>query len=178
MGGLDKGLIVLNGRPLVEHVLSRVQPQVHKIVISANRSLEAYEGYGYPVLQDIRPDFAGPLAGVEMALMRCDTELVLTVPCDVPHLPEDLLSVMLAYLTDHALQVVVAKTLSDKGMDVHPVLALYQRSVLSSLQTYLNSGKRKVRDWQQQLAYGECVFENARAFVNINDKLTLESENT
>lgn len=178
MGGMDKGLVALHGRPLVEHVISRVQPQVHKLLISANRSLDAYARYGFAVLQDTRPDFAGPLAGVEMALMQCDTEFVLTVPCDVPYLPDDLVARMLSYLTDHALEVVVAATPSDSGVDVHPVIALYQRKVLPSLQAYLTTGQRKVRSWQQQLAYGECVFTSVKAFRNINDRQTLESEDT
>lgn len=176
MGGLDKGLIALEGRPLVEHVLSRIQPHVDHVIISANRSLDAYARYGFPVFQDVRPGFVGPLAGVEVALLRSDTGLVLTLPCDVPHLPEDVLANMQSYLTEHALDVVVAATPAEQGHDLHPVIALYQRSVLPSLQAYLEAGQRKVRDWQRQQAYGVCVFNDAKAFRNINDMQTLESD--
>lgn len=175
MGGQDKGLVSLNGRPLVEHVLSRIQPQVQQMIINANRSFEAYAQYGFPVFQDTRPDFAGPLAGVEVALMQSHSDFVLTVPCDVPFLPEDLLDRMLTTLNEQDLEVVVAATPSEHGRDLHPVIALYQRQVLPSLQAFLDSGKRKVRDWQCQLAYGECVFDNAKAFQNINDRNSLES---
>ena len=90
MGGVDKGLQDLQGRPLVQWVLERLAPQVDSVLINANRNLPRYAGFGCPVLPDLIPDFAGPLAGLQAALAGAATPLVATVSCDSPLLPADL----------------------------------------------------------------------------------------
>lgn len=90
MGGLDKGLLGLDGRPLIAHVLARVAPQVGAVVLSANRNREVYERFGHPVVADRRAGHLGPLAGIEAALVETRTPWALVVPCDLPFLPADL----------------------------------------------------------------------------------------
>ena len=92
LGGADKGLVELAGEPLVAHCLARLRPQVDALVISANRNLETYRGFGVPVFDDAREDYAGPLAGCLGALRRADTRYVVTAACDSPFLPTDLVS--------------------------------------------------------------------------------------
>ncbi|MDX1498194.1 MAG: molybdenum cofactor guanylyltransferase, partial [Salinisphaeraceae bacterium] len=90
MGGADKGLLSLHGRPLVEHVIDRIQPQVDQLKIIANRNQATYKEHGLPVLADILPDYAGPLVGMLTGLTDCETDYALFVPADAPNLPHDL----------------------------------------------------------------------------------------
>ena len=90
LGGKDKGWIMWSGLPLVEHALSalaRQSPPPSRILISANRNVDAYQQTGHNVVTDERPDFPGPLAGIEAGLMRCKKNPLLVVPCDAPLLP-------------------------------------------------------------------------------------------
>lgn len=84
MGSVDKGLVPLNGKPMVAHVLERLTPQVQHLLINANQNQEAYAAYGVPVWPDALPDFAGPLAGLQAGLMHCETPYLVTAPCDSP----------------------------------------------------------------------------------------------
>src|SRR5687767_9816016 len=90
MGGIDKGLRDFRGRPLVGHAIERLAPQVDELLINANRNPEAYARFGYPVIADEIPGFAGPLAGFERGLAHARGDLVVTAPCDSPFLPADL----------------------------------------------------------------------------------------
>ncbi|WP_428608182.1 molybdenum cofactor guanylyltransferase MobA, partial [Sedimenticola sp.] len=90
MGGQDKGLIDLDGRPLIAHVLERIQPQVAQVVINANRNLEQYAAFGHPVISDTLSDFQGPLAGFLAVMQQIDSDFIVTLPCDGPCLPDNL----------------------------------------------------------------------------------------
>ena len=90
MGGVDKGLQNHLGMPLAMHALLRLGPQVGEIMINANRNLGAYEAMGVPVWPDTLPDYAGPLAGFLAGLEHCETPYLVTVPCDSPLFPDDL----------------------------------------------------------------------------------------
>src|SRR5437588_766908 len=92
MGTIDKGLVSIDGRPMVAHVLGRLRPQVDEILINANQHRVEYEAFGYPVLADAIGGFAGPLAGLHVALTHASFARVATVPCDSPFLPEDLIA--------------------------------------------------------------------------------------
>ena len=92
MGGVDKGLQNHHGVPLALHALLRLAPQVGLTMINANRNLAAYESMGVPVWPDALADFAGPLAGFLAGLEHCDTPYLVTVPCDSPRFPEDLVA--------------------------------------------------------------------------------------
>ena len=92
MGGVDKGLQNFHGMPLALHALMRLAPQVGEVMINANRNLGAYESFGVPVWPDALPDYAGPLAGFLTGLERCETPYLVTVPCDTPLFPHDLVA--------------------------------------------------------------------------------------
>jgi len=92
MGTIDKGLVPLRGRAMVQHVLDRFRPQVDEIIINANQHRAEYEAFGHPVLSDAIGGFAGPLAGLQVGLSRASFPLIATVPCDSPFLPGDLVA--------------------------------------------------------------------------------------
>ena len=169
MGGVDKGLKPLHGKPMVEHVLARLAPQVAEVVINANQNHETYARFGHRVVGDEVSGFAGPLAGLHAGMKAASQPLVLTVPCDSPFLPADLAQRLAAALKDH--QVAVAKT----GDQPHPVFALVRKSVLDHLEAYLRGGGRKIDAWYATLQFVEVDFgDEADAFRNIN---TLEELN-
>jgi molybdenum cofactor guanylyltransferase len=90
LGGVDKGLVPLHGRPLIEHVIDALRPQVGALLISANRNRDIYASYGYPVIADVMGDYDGPLAGMLSAMRAAGTAYILTTPCDAPSIPADL----------------------------------------------------------------------------------------
>jgi molybdenum cofactor guanylyltransferase len=165
MGGSDKGLQLLYGKPLIVHVLSRLVPQVDSILINANREIPAYQGLGYPVLSDEMPDFAGPLAGFALGFKHAESEYLLTVPCDCPLLPVNLREKLQSALEQAHAEIAIA---TSHGSD-HPVVSLCKTSMLGSLQEYLAQGGRKVSDWQKSLHHVYVdVSDVADAFININ----------
>src|SRR5258708_38160512 len=145
MGGLGKGLQPLHGKPMVQHVLARLAPQVDEIVINANQNLERYGALGHRVVSDRVGGFAGPPAGLHAGLEAIAHPLAVTVPCDSPFLPSDLV----ARLREHlgANDLAVAQT----GDQAHPVFALSRRSGPSNLETYLAVGGRKIDAWDAAL---------------------------
>jgi len=166
MDGADKGLLPLGDAPLVAHVLGRLVPQVGTVVISANRNRERYAAFGYPVAVDAVGDFAGPLAGIHAALRCATTRYVVTVPCDAPYLPADLVAHLASALcaVDDA-RAAVART----AARTQPVFALYDRpAVIANLDACLRSGGRKVDAWQATLARVLVDFADATAFRNLN----------
>ena len=163
MGGVDKGLQLLHGKPMIEHVLDRLRPQVGEIIINANQNLDRYQSFGHRVVSDAIGGFAGPLAGLHAGLQAITSPLAVTVPCDSPFLPADLV----ARLHDRlgANDLAVAKT----GDQAHPVFALVRQSVAGNLQTFLASGGRKIDAWYAALKVVEVTFDDeADAFRNIN----------
>jgi molybdenum cofactor guanylyltransferase len=170
MGGVDKGLVQLQQKPLIQHVIDRLRPQVDEIIINANREIEQYLALGYPVLQDEvlqdgSPDFIGPLAGVYLGLKHAQHDYLLTAPCDSPLLPLDLAPRMLASLLKNNADIAVATS----DGDTHPVFCLCKKSVLKSLEDYLANGGRKVSTWQKSQKYIEVDFSDCSdAFVNLN----------
>jgi molybdenum cofactor guanylyltransferase len=165
MGGVDKGLQLLRGRPLVAAVLERLAPQVDEILINANQNLAEYGRFGHRVVPDAVGGFAGPLAGLHAGLCAARHALVLTVPCDSPFLPADLLSRLRAALED--CDLAVAKT----GKQPHPVFALVRASVRANLEAFLAGGGRKIDAWYAALKVVEVPFDDeAEAFRNINTR--------
>ena len=169
MSGVDKGLIQLQNKPLISHVISRLQPQVDEIIINANREIAQYETFGFKVLQDENQDFAGPLAGILLGLKHAKHEMVLAVPCDSPLLPLDLVARLQKGMAESRMDIAVA---SNDG-NAHPVFCLMKKSVLPSLIDFLDAGERKVSTWQKSQKYVEVDFSDcANAFTNLN---TLEA---
>ena len=165
MGSVDKGLVLLRGKPMIAWVLERLAPQVGEIVINANQNLEAYAAFGHRVVPDEVGGFAGPLAGLHAGLAAVAHELAVTVPCDSPFLPADLVARLRAALG--ANELAVAKT----GDQPHPVFSLVRRSVHAHLGAFLAGGGRKIDAWYASLKVVEVPFDDeADAFRNINTR--------
>lgn len=165
MNGLDKGLVLLQHKPLISYVITRLKPQVNEIFINANREIATYEAFGYTVLQDESDDFLGPLAGFSLGLQHAKHDFVLTVPCDSPLLPLDLAERLYNGMAASLADIAVAS--SDEN--AHPVFCLMKKNVLPSLTEYLASGERKVSAWQKSQKYIEVDFSDcAEAFTNLN----------
>ena len=165
MNGMDKGLMLLQNKPLIQHVIARLKPQVDEVFINANREIKQYEAFGLPILKDENEEFIGPLAGFSLGLQHAKHEYVLTVPCDSPLLQLDLVTRLFEGMSASRMDIAVA---SSDG-NTHPVFCLMKKSVLPSLTEYLASGERKVSTWQKSQQYVEVDFSDcAAAFVNLN----------
>ncbi|MBL0245423.1 MAG: molybdenum cofactor guanylyltransferase MobA [Rhodoferax sp.] len=168
MGSVDKGLVPLNGKPMVAHVLERLTPQVQHLLINANQNQEAYAAYGVPVWPDALPDFAGPLAGLQAGLMHCQTPYLVTAPCDSPFLPADLVARLAQARQAQDADLAVAVTGTGDTRQLHPVFCLVKTALLPHLNAYLESGGRKMGSWLASLKVAEVQFEDESAFHNIN----------
>ena len=165
MGGVDKGLVLLDGRPMAAHVLARLGPQVGEVLINANQNLDRYRALGYPVVPDEVGGFAGPLAGLHAGLTRATRPFAVTVPCDSPFLPADLVARLAEALERDRAELAVARTFDQP----HPVFALVRRDVLPGLAAFLAEGGRKIDAWYAALEVVEVRFDDeADAFRNIN----------
>jgi molybdopterin-guanine dinucleotide biosynthesis protein A len=170
MGGVDKGLQLLHGKPMVEHVIARLAPQVGEILINANQNLDTYGRFGHRVVPDEIGGFAGPLAGLHAGLGAAKHPFALTVPCDSPFLPLNLYSRLKDELA--ANDLAVAKT----GDQPHPVFALVRTSVRKNLEDFLSGGGRKIDAWYSRLKVVEVAFDDdADAFRNINTREELNN---
>jgi molybdopterin-guanine dinucleotide biosynthesis protein A len=164
LGGMDKGLALLAGKPLIAHVLARLAPQVDDIVISANRNAERYAEFGAPVVADAEADFPGPLAGILAGAARARHDWLLVVPCDTPFLPDDLGVGLLA--AARAADTRLAR--ASDGSRGHYAIMLLRRELLADLATWLAAGERRVQAWQARHAPAEAIFADSDAFLNLN----------
>ncbi|MEY4599388.1 MAG: Molybdenum cofactor guanylyltransferase [Pseudomonadota bacterium] len=164
MGSVDKGLQLLRGKSMAQHVIDRFAPQVDELLINANQNIEQYQGLGYRVIPDAIGGFVGPLAGLHRGLSEAAHPLVVTAPCDSPFLPLDLVVKLHAALEQQNAELAVART----GDQPHPVFCLCRKSVLPSLTAFLESGGRKIDWWYAQLKVADVDFVDEAAFRNIN----------
>ncbi|MCG5516076.1 MULTISPECIES: molybdenum cofactor guanylyltransferase MobA [unclassified Ectothiorhodospira] len=165
MGGRDKGLVDLAGQPMVRWVMEKLSRQVDTLIISANRHADAYASFGAPVVSDTQPDFAGPLAGIAAALSASTTPWVLTVPCDCPQLPGDLLQRLAQARQTQGGRLAIAQV----ERRPQPVFALVHQSLLPDLEAFLNAGERKAWIWCQRHRPSLADFSDCpEAFANIN----------
>ena len=175
MGGVDKGLQLHAGRPLAQHALQRLAPQVGPLMINANRNLEVYAAMGVPVRPDVLPDFAGPLAGLLTGLMHCTTPWLVTVPCDSPHFPADLVDRLARAAAAAEADIAMAATLEDGVLRHQPVFCLLRRELLPSLQDFLASGQRKIDRWTGSQRCTLERFDEVEAFANANTAEELQA---
>jgi molybdopterin-guanine dinucleotide biosynthesis protein A len=173
MGGVDKGLQNFNGMPLALHTLLRLQPQVGEIMINANRNLGAYEAFGVPVWPDVLSDYAGPLAGFLTALERCETPWLVTVPCDTPLFPQDLVARLAQAAQEQDAEIAMAAAREEDGtVRTQPVFCLLRLDLLESLVKFTQGGGRKIDAWTGQHKTAIVPFDAAgddtRAFFNAN----------
>ncbi len=171
LGGRDKGLEKLVGKPLVIHVIERLRPQVAHLLISANRNRERYAALGFPVLADQRTDYAGPLAGMASAAGHIPTPRLLSVPCDAPLLHPQLAARLNQALDDSGKPLAVAHD----GQRLQPLFMLCEKTLLDDLQTSLAQGHRKVREWVGAhdpivVDFSDCP----QCFLNVNDEKDLQ----
>ncbi|HNV89759.1 molybdenum cofactor guanylyltransferase MobA [Thauera sp.] len=167
MGGVDKGLVELAGRPMAAHALERLAPQVDALLINANQNLPAWQAFGHPVFGDDIGGFAGPLAGLHAGLLRAQHPFVVTAPCDSPFLPADLVERLAAALHAADAQLAVAKTFGQP----HPVFCLCRRNLADHLGAFLAAGGRKIDRWYGSLKVVEVAFDDEEAaFRNVNTR--------
>lgn len=175
MGEADKGLVLLQGKPLVSWVLERIAPQVDEVLISANRNLERYRELGYAVLPDEMPDFPGPLAGLHRAMAEASHPLWLSVPCDTPFLPENLVPRLYADLLSEKAELAVAAV---EGQ-LQPAICLGYTHSRAGLGEFLARGGRRVGEWQSGLSRTVVTFDSPQSFRNINTQTDItEAEST
>jgi molybdopterin-guanine dinucleotide biosynthesis protein A len=175
MGTVDKGLQTFRGAPMALHVIMRLSPQVGALMINANQNIAPYEGFGLPVWPDLTGGFAGPLAGLQTGLSHCDTDYLVTAPCDSPFLPHDLVERLGEGLEARGADLAVAVTGDGPSRQPHPVFCLANASLLPHLNDFLQGGGRKFDAWYATLKVAEVRFDDEAAFRNIN---TLEELRT
>ena len=178
MGSVDKGLQMFRGKPMVAHVVQRLQAQVGKLIINANRHLDVYEALGAPVVPDEISGFAGPLAGLHAGLSVCETPYLVTAPCDSPFLPVDLVDKLSEALVAAKADIAVAVTGDSATQQRHPVFCLLSAHLKNDLADYLGKGGRKMDAWFAKHPQIDVKFLDETAFVNINtpDDLRVLSE--
>jgi molybdopterin-guanine dinucleotide biosynthesis protein A len=168
MGTVDKGLQMFRDAPMALHVLMRLSPQVGYIMINANQNIAPYEAFGVPVWQDDMQGYPGPLAGLQTGLIHCETDYLVTAPCDSPFLPKDLVERLADGLEQNNADIAVAVTGAGETRQAHPVFCLVKASLLPHLTLYLQEGGRKFDKWYSSLAVAEVHFDDEDAFRNIN----------
>jgi len=176
MGGQDKGLVELRGRPMASWAVDAIQPHVHQIVINANRNHDAYTEMGCPVVADRHSGHIGPLAGLSAAIHQLDTDYVFMCPCDSPFVDSALVNVLGHACIETSSDIAVA----NDGVRMQPVFCLVHKRTLASLDAYLESGERKIDRWYatQKMIEVDCS-EFAGSFRNINtedERIAAEAE--
>ena len=162
MGGGDKCLRLLGGRPMLAHVVDHLRPQVGALVLNANGDPARFEAFGLPVAADTVPDFAGPLAGV-LAGMRWAqvneprARWLVSAAADTPFFPMDLVARLLAGTSDAGTIALAAST---DGLQ--PVFALWPIALADDLEQALTSGTRKILDWTGRHPHTTVTFPQAR----------------
>ena len=179
MGGVDKGLQNFRGMPLALHTLMRLGPQVGEVMINANRNLGAYESFGAAVWPDVLADYAGPLAGFLTGLERCETPYLVTVPCDTPLFPADLVSRLSAALERADADIAMAAAREEDGLvRTQPVFCLLRRELMESLVRFTHEGGRKIDAWTAQhktvVETFDAPGDDPRAFFNANTLAELQ----
>jgi molybdenum cofactor guanylyltransferase len=178
MGGVDKGLQLYNGVPLAKHAIQQLQPQVGTLLINANRNLDVYQAWGADfsaaVLEDELADFAGPLAGFLVGLQHCNTPFLVTVPCDTPRFPADMVARLAEALLQNNADIAMVSSPDDEGILRHqPVFCLMKRELAVSLKAFTDAGGRKIGAWAAQHTLTRVDFDIAnddpKAFYNANN---------
>lgn len=180
MGGVDKGLQLYNGTPLAKHSILKLRPQVGQILINANRHLDIYQSWGADlgfgaanVVVDGLADFAGPLAGFLVGLQTCTTPFLMTVPCDTPRFPTDLVARLYDALVQHDADITMVSSPDEEGVLRHqPVFCLMRRELAERLKLFTDAGGRKIGAWAAQQKLVRVDFNSShddpKAFYNAN----------
>lgn len=165
MGGTDKGLVEVAGRPMAAHVLARLGPQVAAVVVNANRNRARYAALGVEVVADTLDGYLGPLAGLLAGMQAAATELVVSAPCDSPFVPPDLVARLVAGLDAAGADVAVPHD----GERQQTAFLLARTALAGDLRAWLAGGGRKIDAWFGRLAVADVDFrDRPEAFLNIN----------
>jgi molybdopterin-guanine dinucleotide biosynthesis protein A len=168
MQGQDKGLVSFRGRPLIEHVIARIKPQIDQIIISANRNADRYAPYADLVIADQRSDFSGPLAGIASCLPHCQHNLVLVVACDMPNLPIDIGTRLSQAINHH--EIAIASCHSRQQLAL-----LLKTSLLDSILATLANHEFRFLNWVNTCDTVVVEYADESTFVNINSLGDLDS---
>jgi len=165
MQGEDKGLILLNDKPLISYVVDVVDDRAGRLLISANRNIDAYQQYG-EVISDELADFQGPLAGIAKAMSVVRTPYLLVLPCDSPLINEVVIDRLIQCMVNKDMDICVA----DDGSYIHPTFILIKTSLKDNLLDYLESGERKLGLWIKQNNFQKVDFsDQPKVFINLNN---------
>ncbi len=176
--GQDKGLVVYQGKMLIQHVIERIQPQAFDVVINANRNQKTYAGFGFSVMSDEMSDFQGPLAGFATAMKSVTTDYIITLPCDGPSLPLDLVARMLLALNSSS-EISDRIVVAHDGTRMQPAHALIPVTLIDSLKAFLLTGDRKIKRWYTKHKIVLVDFsDQPSAFFNINKREQLSEHTT
>ncbi|NCF25395.1 MAG: molybdenum cofactor guanylyltransferase [Gammaproteobacteria bacterium] len=174
MGGVDKGLVPISGRPMIAWVIDALRPQVADVLINANRSVDRYREFGCEVVDDGDSDFRGPLAGMVSGMRAARTPYIAVVPCDSPLIGAELVQRLYGAVSASGSLVAAAHD----GERLQPVFALLSCELLGDLAGYLDDGERKIDRWYARHGYESVDFSDMSGwFANINapeDKRALE----
>lgn len=151
MGGVDKGLQPYKGKPLALNALQRLQAQdmpLAHVMVNANRNTAIYQAWDVPVCPDTLEGYAGPLAGFLTGLTLCATPWLLTVPCDSPRFPLQLLSRLYSAVRREGADIAMANALEEDGQwHAQPVFCLMRSTLRDSLHAFTSHGGRKIDAW-------------------------------
>ena len=161
---IDKGLVEFKGQRLIDHVFGRLASQVGGILINTNQNHDQYKNFGVRVVSDAFTGHAGPLAGLHAGLAVSRRPFLITVPCDSPFFPENMVEKLYDALTSSGGHLAVAKT----GDQPHPVFTLVRRTVYDHLSEFMKNGGRKIDEWYSTLEITEVDFNDENLFGNIN----------
>lgn len=174
MGGGDKGMLDLNGRSILSHVINRLRPQVAGLAINANGDAARFDDYGLPVVADTIEGYAGPLAGVLAGLdwaAQNGADTIVTVAADTPFFPQDLVPYLLLAAEGTALPLALAASPDPaRGMMRHPTFGLWPVALREDLRQSLAEGLRKVVLWTDKHNAAQANFpvHQIDPFFNVN----------
>lgn len=178
MGGVDKGLQNYRGIPLALHTMLRLAPHVGQVMINANRNLAAYESMGAPVWPDVVSDSVGPLAGWLTGLEHCSTPYMVTVPCDTPGFPTDLVARLAGGLADANAEIAMATTRENNATRLRPAFCLLKSMLLESLAEFVHAGQDRITHWTSRHRCIGVAFDDAYAFADANTAAELHRMQT
>ncbi|MDF7670729.1 molybdenum cofactor guanylyltransferase MobA [Orbaceae bacterium ESL0721] len=166
MQGQDKGLAILQGKPLYQHVIEQIKGQVESIMISCNRNIDQYQLAGLPIFTDDIQGYIGPISGIYSALKHSQTDWNLIVSCDTPFLPYDLVARLTSAISEQPSAL--AAYVHD-GERAHPTTLLIHKKSISELKQFINQGNRKLILFLKSISAIKVSFSDKKqCFENIN----------